>query len=257
METPISTPPPPPQAPPTKKGLPVVAWILIGCLGLVVLGGIGFVTVTYIIGKKVTSFVKEAADKPLQAAARAYAFINPDLELVSVDEEADKVTFKNVKTGETVTLDGSDIREGRLTMDTGKGKVTIDAKGSGQEGKVEVTDAAGKTVFEAGAADLSQLPAWVPRYPGASSTGMMATGGGADGRGGVFQLKTGDSVDEVRAYYERELEGAGFDLQKNSVSSGGSQFVTLIGTGREGRSVTVGILRDGGETQVTLQYGER
>ncbi len=256
METPIS-PPSPPPAPPAKKGLPVVAWILIGCLGLVVLGGIGFATVTYFVGKKLTSFAKEAADKPLQAAAKAYAFVNPDLELVSVDEEADKVTFKNVKTGQTVTLDGSAIREGRLSVDTGEGKFTIDATGSGQEGKVEVTDASGKTVFQAGSADLSELPSWVPRYPGATSTGMMAAGGGAKSRGGVFQLKTTDSVGEVRAYYERELEGLGFQLQKNSVSSGTSQVVTLIGSGSGGRSVTVGIVRDGSDTQVTLQYGER
>ena len=71
--------------------------------------------------------------------------------------------------------------------------------------------------FSTGAAEAAELPDWVPLYPGCEPTGAY-TMSSADGLNGGFQLETGDSVQEVLAFYQTALKELGLELQVSTFS---------------------------------------
>src|SRR5262245_9254537 len=94
--------PPPPGAPPqtpAKKGLGPLGWILIGCGGLVVICMMAAGACFFVAKRQVDKFQKN----PTLAAAELAARLNPDVEVVSKDEDKGTLTIKNKKTGEVGT----------------------------------------------------------------------------------------------------------------------------------------------------------
>jgi hypothetical protein len=98
---------------PQKKGLSPLAWVGIGCLGLLVIGGIVATVVTVLVVGKVKQVATEMEEDPVATTAKLLAAANPDVELVATDKENRTVTFRDVKTGEELTFGYDDIeREG-------------------------------------------------------------------------------------------------------------------------------------------------
>ena len=222
-------PPPgaPPQQPPVKKGLGPLGWILIGCGGLIVVGGLVFgglmMAGGYFVKKKAEEFEKN----PAFAAAKLAVQVSPDVELVSADEEKGTLTIKNKKTGEVMTISAEDAKEGRWSVETKEGKTVFDA--SGQKGTIEVTTDKGETATF-GATSPQNLPAWLPTYPGGTVQGSYDTTN-AEGRTAAFTVTTKDSVSQVLDYYEARLKEAGLKVDKSTYStnnqiSGGSVTAT-------------------------------
>ena len=131
---------PSPATPPKKKGLPVLAWVAIGCGAIVILTLVAFGALGFFAVRKGTEMVKEAtgADSvsefvegfeknPARAAAETAIRLNPELELVSSDDEAGTITFRNSRTGETATVDFEEIAQGRLSITTDEGDYSFDA----------------------------------------------------------------------------------------------------------------------------------
>ena len=58
---------------------------------------------------------------------------NPDLEVVSSDDESGTVTIRNKKTGEEITMNAADIKNGRLRFKNEKGE-EVTFEGSGEKG---------------------------------------------------------------------------------------------------------------------------
>lgn len=253
----MSTAPPasPPPTPPTaKKGLSPWAWVAIGCGAILIVAMIFFA----VGGVWVTHKIKQAAtrfeENPEMASAETAVKLNPDLEMVSEDEDAKTLTVRNKKTGEVLTVDLKDIRNGQLKFDQGKGEMTV---GLDQEkGALTVTDQQGKTHFRMGAGGEADIPEWVPRYPGTSPEGNYAMSGDR-GRSGAFTLTTADDPQTVTAYFEKTLKQAGFEVSKTTFS--GEQTGALI-TGRQQepeRTLTLTIgTADDGRTSVTVSYSE-
>jgi hypothetical protein len=246
------TVPPAPPAPPKKKTSPLI-WILVGCLGLVLVVGIGFVAATWFVGKKVTEFAQSATDKPAETAAKIFAGVNPDIDFVSADEATGEVVLRDNKTGKELRVNYQDLKDGRLIFGTGEGKVVFDAKGEAGTGSISMQDASGKTVFQAGSGANVELPSWVMRYPGATMTGgSVATG--AQGAGGMGTFETTDSVADVRAFYEREIKAAGLQLSTQQANYGDGEVVNLTGVGGNSRNLNATITTQNGKTQITLTY---
>src|SRR2546427_9566717 len=119
-------PPPPPQ-----KKSNVLVWVIAGCGTFVVIGIIAVFLGGYFVWNK----AKEAGldpelmqKRPALAVAKMMVAANPDVELVSVDDEKGLITVKDRKTGETLTVDLDEAQQGRLVFkQEGKGEVTIEA----------------------------------------------------------------------------------------------------------------------------------
>lgn len=244
----------PTQAPqPAKKGMSPLAWVGIGCGAIIVCCVIAAGVVLYLAKQK----IQEYKDNPGMAAAADMVRLNPELELVSSDPKTNTLTVKNKKTGEVVTFSAEDIQNGKLTVKTDKGTATIDASKSGAT--VKVTDEKGQEqVSTFGSTGPQNLPSWVPQYPGGTVQGTMDTTG-PQGRTGAFGVTTKDSVDKVADWYESQLKGAGFKVDKNVMANNGT---TVGGTvtaksDDEKRTVAIIISASGGQTQAAVTFEDK
>jgi hypothetical protein len=250
---PAGTPSAPP-AQPKKKGLHPLAWVAIGCGALLVVGLIVMAVLVNLGVSKVKQFAKEAEEKPVTTLARTFAALNPEVELVEADEETRRITFRNTKTGETMTFDADDIEDGRITFETPEGKVSLGAEGGEEGGTLTVTSEEGTAVFRGGS-EAGDIPDWVVRYPGAELTGTFTMNAG-DAAGGSFSESTADSLDEVFDYYQRQLKRGGFELQVQTFSDGSREQRIVIATSTDPpRNQMVTLAAEGGRTQAAVQYG--
>ncbi|HXU44985.1 MAG TPA: hypothetical protein VN783_05630 [Thermoanaerobaculia bacterium] len=254
----VASPPPPPQdpyagVPPTPKKTSPWIWVGAGCLVLLLIcAG----TCAY-FGYKAKNFAEKFANNPDAAAIEMVKLAvraNPDVELVSTDEAAKTVTIRNKKDGKEVTLNFEDIKNGKLSMEGSDGS-KIDMSGGPNGGSMQVTDEKGQTTTIGGAAGASNLPPWIPLYPGATSQGAYSANG-PQGSGATTILQTTDSVDKVLAFYEDKLKGEGYAVEKNSYQvnnqTAGGTLTAKSKDGKQEANLIVG--QSDGKTAITVSY---
>lgn len=249
----VASPPPPPGAPAPKKGMGPLGWIAIGCGAIALLGILALGVGGYMFKKKVVDPLKE---NPGMATAELIIRANPDLELVSSDPDKNTLTVKNTKTGEVVTINAEDIKEGKITFETAEGKTEVDASSSGESGSVHVTGPEGAEVTWGGTAP-KDLPAWVPIYPGSDvQAALDATNG--EGRTASFSITTSDSVDDVVQFYESKLGDAGLKVSKNTIDANGQRSAILTGTSEDDKkTVTAMIGQQDGKTSASISFNAK
>jgi Predicted membrane protein len=126
-----------------KKISPIV-WILVGIFGLFVVLGIALTAGAAFVAHKVKQ-------NPALAIAKLATVGNPDLEAVAADEGANTVTFKDKRTGETVTMNFDDVKKGKIVFKSNGKEATIQAHGEGQNGTLEINSPDGTVKIGAGA----------------------------------------------------------------------------------------------------------
>ena len=122
-----------------RKKTSVWAWVAIGCVGIVVFGAVAVGAGLWWVGRK----AKAMAEDPT-AVVEMIAAMNPDIEIVDRDAGNGKVTVRNKQTGETVTVDLDDIRQGKISFSSDEGEEAtmsldqetgkLQIQGEGEEG---------------------------------------------------------------------------------------------------------------------------
>lgn len=261
------TPPPVPQQKGGKKGLPGWAWVAVGCGGLVVIAFVVFMGLSVFVFRKGKEIAQEATgveslaelreeleENPARMAAEMMVRMNPELDLIESDNEAGTITFKNLETGETATLDFEDIAEGRLSIVTDEGEFNVEASGA-EEGGVVFSGPEGEARFGA-TASLDDVPDWVPLYPGAEETQGTYSSRTAEGFTGLVSMKTGDGAQEVVDHYKEWFEENNWEISSQSMTSAGDGAFGMV-TGElaaEGWGINIGVIEQGGESRVTINY---
>lgn len=208
--------------------------MLAGCGGLIVIIIFVMMAVSFFVARRASEFGKN----PGFATAKMMASLNPDVEVVEADEDTGKITLRDKKTGKTVALDFKDIQKGRISFEgEGGEKAVLQGEGEGGTGSMTIKGPDGSMQF--GQGSLANVPSWVPRYPGAQAVGAFTSQQGGE-EGGTFQLQCSGSVEEVAAFYERELKSAGMKVQKTSVESDNRTVISVVGTD-EARQHTVSV----------------
>jgi hypothetical protein len=184
---------------------------------------------------------------------------NPELEMVDSDDDAGTMTIRNVKTGETVTLDYAEIEQGKFSWSTDEGTAEINVNTTGEEGEGVMTfrDSEGNTA-SFGATEV-EVPEWLPLYPGARREQGVFSSSTGDGNMATFQLITADSPEEMIDFYTRELEAAGFEVQTQTYATGsaGTKGGLLSAENKaEKRTVVIALGTEGGETRAGIQFTE-
>ena len=251
--------PPAPMAPaqpaapaPQKKGTSPLVWILVGCGGLIVVACLVMLVGGYLVAHKIKGYAETARKNPAMAAAKLMVTVNPDLELVSEDDDKGELTIRNKKTGEELTMNAQDIKQGRLKFKNEKGE-EVTFEGSGQQGKEGFRIKSNKGSVAFGNAEGVKAPAWVPAYPGGKAV-ASASEQTAEGVTGHLSFQTTDSADKVLAYYERELKASGFSVERTSMK-GMAQFANLNAKADGGRRTVNVIVTPVGEAmQIAVQY---
>lgn len=265
------TPPPPPVpgTAPTKQGLPPLAWVGIGCGCLSVAALAVFFVTTYLVVQKGKEMVEEATGgvslaeiaegfekDPARTSAEMIVRLNPDLDLLETDDEEGTITFRNTKTGEEATLNFEDIAEGRFSMTTDKGNFSLDVT-DGAEGAVTFKGPEGEVRF-GGGGDLSDVPDWVPRYPGATDVQGTMHSSSADGIMGAFTGKSSDDAQKVVDHFKKLFADEGYELGAESMTrTGDGAFGVITGTLDDGRSINVMVIENADGSQVTINYNQK
>ncbi len=258
-----STPPPPPTPQRAKKkGISPLAWALIGCLGLMVLIGGCFAFGTFFLAKKAKNVIEGVAadfeDDPALAAAQMLVGLNPDLELVESDSRKGTFTIRDKKGGEVVTVDYHDIEKGRLSFDTGEGRVTVgvplEDDGRGDIVGLTFEDNSGESKLRFGSAAPQEAPEILTLYPGSAAEGTYSTTT-AEVSAGAYSMTTTDSVAEVLRFYAEDLANQGFEISQSNMSGPGGESGTVQGSKRDpAQSVTIIVSSDGSQTRILANY---
>lgn len=249
-------PPPPPQ-----KKSNVLMWVLVGCGTFVIIGVIAVGLMGYFVWNKAKEVGLDPAlmqKNPAQAVAKMLVATNPDIELVSTDDEKGLITIKDKKSGKTVTVNLEQAMSGKITF-KGEGKdeeLSIEAKGDGETGSLEVKSKEGSAKFGAGAA--AKLPNWLPSYPGAVIQGAYSAEG-KDGEGGGFGFGTYDSIEKVVRFYEYALKQAGLKVTTNSMQQNSTLTMGSLAAEDQGknRNAFITAIADNGETKVTVVFSSK
>lgn len=242
---------------PVKKGLPTWAWVGIGCGALLVVVLIVMMAVGFFVARKVKDVAADFEKDPALAAARMIVKLNPELEEVAVDEEAGTITVRNTKTGEVITANFQDIKDGKISFESGGKEITVDASQAGESGQLTVTDGSGAVVFSAGQTSATDLPSWVPVYPGAEPEGPHSMKTETTVSGG-FELSTADPVNAVLEHYRAALQAAGYAVTVNTYSQDGSQggMVNASHEGEQRMVVVILSAESGGPTKAVVTYNQ-
>jgi hypothetical protein len=216
----------PPQAQ-ARKGMPAIAWVGIGCGGLLVialaLGVYGF-----FIAKKALG---EFTANPQKAAAEFVLSRNPAFEKVSHDDAKGTMTIRT-KDGQEMTLSYKEIAEGKITLKDKDGNVT-----------------------QIGSQDLSAVPAWVPKPADLSGGVSLFHTESATEVAGQFAGKSSMDAEAIIAFYESEFpftSASGGHQELNGIKVFNKEF-------RDGkRQVAVVATEQAGQpTQVNVNYSEK
>jgi hypothetical protein len=181
--------------------------------------------------------------------------LNPELEVVTTDDEAETITIRNKSTGEEMTVDWSRVEEGRIIFGSEGKEMTVGASEGDEGGTFTVKSSDGEEV-RMGSGDAADIPAWVPLHAGAEpvSTFSMTS---ADGSSGALTATFDGSVQEAVETYEQLLTGAGYEVSKNVFTVQGEQGAMLTGASEaDGRSLNLMISTEEGDTQVAVTYSE-
>jgi hypothetical protein len=250
-----------PSVPPApKKGMSTGIKVLLGCLLAALLVGLGTCAACYWGAKKLGKGFQDYAEKiekdPDAAVYDAFLWTlkaNPEVEVVSSDEATKTITIREKKSGKETTLTIEDIREGRISFEQDGKVTTMDFEAEGEAGAVTVTSGGDKAVFGTGAA--ASVPDWIPSYPGGrvDNVGSIEAGGE---KSGTFAVHSGDDVATVATFFQEQLEGAGFQIEKASMNVDGAETINL--TGRSGeRTINVLVQGEEGGTLATVSYSEK
>lgn len=241
---------------PAKKGMGVWGWVAIGCGALLLLilgtcfaGGM-------FLKKKLGDVAGDFQKNPAKAAAMMAVKLNPDVDLVSSDDE--KMTIRDKKSGEEITINFEDAKNGKFSFKTKEGETTLDASGAKDGGgTLTVTGADGQTASFGAGAGAGKAPSWLPIYPGATVTGNYDADT-AEGHAGAITVTSSDALDKVMTFYEDKLKADGFKVEKvtlgGTVGNGGSVTGSTEG---DKRTVSVVLSSADGKTQAMVTFNEK
>lgn len=250
----------PPQQqfpPPPQQKSSALKWILIGCGSFIIIG----IIAVFLGGWFVWNKAKQAGldpellqNKPALAVAKMVVAANPDIELVSVDDEKGLITVKDKKTGETVTVNLEDAQKGKIVFKKeGEDEVTLEAKADETKGSLEVKSAEGNAKF--GTGSVENLPDWLPIYPDVQLVGSYSAQN-KEGQSGGFHFATEDPPKKIVSFYEEGLKRAGMTVNTSLLQTNGkvsSGMATGEDTVRK-RRVSVSAIPNEEGTQVTVVY---
>jgi hypothetical protein len=210
-----------------RKTSPLI-WVLAGCGGLIVLAMIVGGLAMYYIAHKASQVAHMVEKNPALAVTRMLAAANPEVDVVSVDEDKGKITVREKKTGKTMTMDFADAQKGKFVFEQDGQKLQMEARADGDKGSLEFKSGDGSMKFQTGAGS-EKLPDWIPVYPGSTPQGAFSLHK-ADTKetSGSFHFTTKDSVEQVTRYYEDALKKTGMKVSTNTVQQDGKTGLGVV-----------------------------
>jgi hypothetical protein len=236
-------------------------------------------TCAYFVHKKAQEYVGDAKQNPQVAAIALAASLNPNLQVVSKNATAGKITIKNKQTGEVVTLDLSakNLEEMRKTMEQFANGLKVlpptetktEASGSAPAAAVETPAAAeeqpapakppekkiSSAQAAAQAATMKKFPDFVAVYPGAKTLESNLNSYGENSVGN-YTFSTSDEPGTVADYYEKKFTDAGFSIltMQNGSDDNGATATMMANRADPQAMITFTAKIENGGTSVAIGF---
>jgi hypothetical protein len=218
--------------------------------------------------KHMKEYSSEAEKNPQVAALDFAASVNPNLEVLSKDVAAGKITIKNKQTGEVVTFDLSakNVEEMRKAMEQfAKGMKASPPVESKTEAAEQPSPAAEDQHTAGNPAEQSAAPVTaaetgessdvVAIYPGAKtlSNAVNSIGGNSIGN---YTFLTGDAPGTVADFYQKKFTGGGFSvLSRQNGSDGNGAIASMLASRADPQTMITFVAKTGeGGTRVVIGY---
>ncbi len=227
--------------------------IVIGVVAVLFMGGCA--ACVWYLGSIASEVAADFEANPARAAAELAVRVNPDLELVSSDDDAGTITVRNTGSGEELTVDFSEIADGNFSFATEEGELSVNAA----EGTAVATAPDG-TVTTFGRSTLDDLDDWIFLYPGADYAGGNVVVDTDGLSAGAFVLLTDDAGEDVFGYYEEQMRDAGYEVTSQTTGEGigGRSSGILMGRlASSGRTFNVIVSVQEGRTHINTQFQDR
>ncbi len=234
MSAPGGMPPGPP-----RTTSPLV-WILAIVGGLVVLFILAVVGVGYYAVHKArqVGFDPDLMRRnPGLAVSKMIAAANPDVEVLSTNDNDGTITIRDRKNGKVVTMTFDQAKNGQFRMSTHSddGNATVEVGGG-----------------------ANKLPSWVPTYPGSTAQATFAVRGDAgdgSGDGGNFTFTTKDPASKVLAFYQDRAREMSMKVNLNTTTDQGGMIIAADEDSK--RTLTVVVGGGSGDTTVNVTYARK
>jgi hypothetical protein len=275
----MSQPPPPASPAPAKSGNRVLVIILCVVLGFVLLVGGCVSACVYLTAKKAREYSRTAQKNPVYASLIVAAALLPDVEVVSKDEAAGKITVRNKRTGEIVTINSNDYTKENVdqaiekmtagakaaatTAARAAGDSTASPAGNGPDSENQSAHATGEPKVSSAKAEalaeiLRKFPDYLPAYPG--GTTLEASQNALGGiRSGNYVFLTSDKTGAVVDFYEQKATAAGFAVAGRSGDTndfGSTASLNLVRTDPPATITVSAEGKAGGRVQVSIAVSE-
>ncbi len=217
--------------PSAKKSSPLL-WVLAAVAGILVLIGIALLVGGLFLAQRArqAGFDPDTIGRnPGAALARLVTMMNPNTDVVSVDDAKGTVTVRDRKTGKIITLRFDDLRKGKISINSEDGgSVTVN---SGEEARV---------------------PRWLPSYPGAKATANVSVQA-ENGDAGTVVLTTPDDPSRVFQFYSGAFRDRGprWHVRTTATDDGGVLTALNEETQRQA-TIAVAKTADGSTINITF-----
>jgi hypothetical protein len=242
--------PPPAQAP--KKGR-FIFWALGGCLALILIAVIILFSTGIFLAKKTGLDIGLMQKDPALAVAKILATSNPDIEVLSIDEDRGIIRVRDKKTGKNLTMDLKDAKNGKIVfLDDQNRRVELQSSGEGDKASLDIKSSEGSVSIGANA---GRLPGWLPAYPGAKAGGGTGFYSEKESAGSCTYISS-DSDQAVAGFYENALKSAGFEVEKqsNQIPGQGSMTTLIAVDENTQRKANVTVMSGTGGTTINLSF---
>ncbi len=231
-----------PQPPTPRRRLGPLAWLAIGCGGIVLLGIIASVLALVVFGGKVKDFAFEAERNPAKATAELAVKLHPDLELIHSNEESAQITFRKKSTGEEVTTSYQNVMDGNLQPAAG-------------EPSADGHELSAMTFDEANIASDAKPAEWVKNLLAEVDSARVERVQSGP-QSGTITIIGQTSLADLTTSMERTLSEHGFAVEKNFVEVNGQSMATLTGKrgGQNDQEINISFVEHVDGTLATIEY---
>jgi len=251
---PPGVPPSAAAAPQKSSGAKVLFWILGIVLGLILIGFGSCAVIGFYAMHKIrqAGFDSELAKKnPALAGAKMAVAMNPDIEIVSSDDNAGTITVRDKKTGKTTTMKFDPQKKSMVITDEKGQTMSMTATGEGANAGLEMKSSEGTVKI---GASSEKAPDWVPLYPGSSPQNTFSANSNGE-QTGSYTFTTSDAAEKVIAFYGDALKSGGFTVSNMTTNSAGKTGGMVSGEDKVSkRSVVVSIGTENDGTHVSVTF---
>jgi len=216
-----------PSLPPAKKSGGVWMWVIGGCLGIVLLGGLGFAVLGYFGYKAAQSTIADMEDRPTFAAAKLLVALNSEVELVDADEATQRITVREKSSGKTISITLDELKNGKISFSDQDGKEsTLSIEGSEKEGTFSLKTDDGTGSFSIKSGSDVALPSWIPMPEGEITSTSFVASQGTESY--VMQLTSTLSADAFADWFTKTAGQQGLEMKNRTIADSGSEKAIIL-----------------------------